>query len=204
MQGMYSYMADAGLFLECGNNKNRLPVAMKGDNIALERAYLNNRYQPGKSLLVSIEGHLATRKKMEGEGTQQVVIVDQFLSIQQQENCTGIVPPSSLANTYWKLVEINGKRLDADNNWQYIVHNNPGASGEIHFIIRQNNKINGFSGCNNFSGNVYYTEDDITIGPLMSTRKACPTMALENTILTLISQADTYHIKGGTPGLISG
>lgn len=196
MQGMYSYMADAGLFLECGNNKKRLPVAMEGDNIALERAYLNNRYQPGKSLLVSIEGHLATRKKMEGEGTQQVVIVDQFLSIQQQENCTGIVPPSSLTNTYWKLVEINGERLDANNSWQHMMHNNPGAAQEIHFIIRQNKSITGFSGCNKFSGNVTHTEHHINIGPLMSTRKACPAMELENTILTLLSNADSYHIKG--------
>ena len=81
MTGMYSYMADAGLFLECGDNKKRLPVAMEGDNIALERAYLKNRYQPGKSLLVNIEAHLETRPEMEGNGEQQVIIVDQFLSM---------------------------------------------------------------------------------------------------------------------------
>jgi len=186
MTGMYSYMADAGLFLECGDDKKRLPVAMEGDNIALERAYLKNRYQPGKSLLVNIEAHLDTRPEMEGNGEQQVIIVDQFLSIHQQERCTGSVPPSSLTNTYWKLVELNGEQLDS----------NHGALREIHFIIRQDNLINGFSGCNKFSGNISYTEEYITTGPLMSTRKACPAMELENTMQNLISKANSYHIKG--------
>ena len=186
MTGMYSYMADAGLFLECGDNKKRLPVAMEGDNISLERAYLKNRYQPGKSLLVTIKGHLDLRPKMEGEGQQQVIIVDQFLSIHQQERCTGSVPPSSLTNTYWKFVELNGEQLN----------NIPAVSRDIYFIIRQDNLINGFSGCNKFSGNVSYTEEHIAAGPLMSTRKACPAMKLEATIRNLISKADSYHIKG--------
>ena len=55
MRGMYSYMADAGLFLDC-QREQRFPVATKADNAALERTYLKHRYLPGKSLLMEVEG----------------------------------------------------------------------------------------------------------------------------------------------------
>ena len=38
LQGMYRYMADAGLFLDCAT-REQWPVAMEADNAALERAY---------------------------------------------------------------------------------------------------------------------------------------------------------------------
>jgi len=47
MRGLYSYMADAGMFVECGSNE-RLPVTMEADNLALERAYLNSRTTPAR------------------------------------------------------------------------------------------------------------------------------------------------------------
>jgi len=192
MTGMYSYMADAGLFLPCGEGKKRLPVAQEGDNIALERAYLKNRYQPGKSLLVTIKAHLDTRPKMEGNGEQKKVIVEQFIDIRQQERCSGVVPPSSLANTYWKLVELKGERLDSNEIWL----RNRKNSREIHFIIHQDNKIKGFAGCNRVSGKTSYTDKHIETASLITTKKMCPAMALENTIIKVLSDADSYTIKG--------
>jgi len=192
MTGMYSYMADSGLFLPCGEDKKRLPVAQAGDNIALERAYLKNRYQAGKSLLVRIKAHMASRPKMEGDGEQKVLIVDQFISIHQQERCSGVVPPSSLENTYWKLVELKGDRLESNEIW---LHNRKN-SREIHFIIHQNSKIKGFAGCNHFSGQTSYTDKKIEVGSLITTKKMCPAMSLENSIIKALPDARSYMIKG--------
>lgn len=192
MRGMYSYMADAGLFLECATDK-RLPVAMAGDNMALESAYLKNRYMPGKSLLVSFEGHIAMRAKMEGDGQQEVIIVDKFISIAQQEHCNGIVPPSSLNNTYWKLVELNNSKLPLST----------GSSREIHIIIREKNSIKGFSGCNNFFAQVIFDDSLLQINSLISTQTACPAMDLEAQLQKSLAQADHYHIKGESLVLFS-
>ena len=189
---MYSYMADAGLFLPCGEDKKRLPVALEGDNIALQRAYLKNRYQPGKSLLVTIKAHIAERPKMEGEGKQNTIIVDKFINIHQQERCTGIIPPSSLINTYWKLVELKGERLDSNEIW---LHNH-GHSREIYFIIHQNNKLKGFAGCNHFSGKTFHTDKQIKLDSLLRSRKTCPAISLEKTIINILSDADSYSVKG--------
>ncbi len=191
MRGMYSYMADTGLFLECGTDK-RQPVAMEGDNMALESAYLQNRYMPGKSLLVTFDGHTALRPKMEGDGQQQVIIVDRFISIAQQERCNGTVPPSSLTNTYWKLVELNNNKLTLNT-----------GSKEPHMIIRGKNKIKGFSGCNNFSGQVIFDSSSIQINSLISSQMFCPAMTLETRFQKNLAQADYYQIKGESLVLFS-
>ncbi len=190
MTGMYSYMADTGLFLKCGQTK-RLPVAMEGDNVALERAYLKNRYQAGKSLLVTIKGHTDMRPKMEGDGRETVLVVDKFLSIAQQERCTGIVPPSSLTNTYWKLVELDGKKIN-----HHSMGSEQQAISDLYFIIKKDNVISGFSGCNKFSGNLSSNDKKIKIGPLMMTRMACPAMEIEHQFNTRLTKADNYQIKG--------
>ena len=69
MRGMYKYFADSGRFTECLTRKN-LPVAMEQDNAALESAYSKARRQPGEELLVNLEGRVALRPRMEGQGQQ--------------------------------------------------------------------------------------------------------------------------------------
>jgi heat shock protein HslJ len=203
MTGMYSYMADAAGFIECTQEK-RLPVALKADNITLERAYLENIYMPGKSLLVTFKGHLAKQNKMEGEGQEQVIIVDKFISLAQQERCHGEVPPSSLANTYWKLVELNGERLDRNEDWLSLRKKHTGAIKDIHFIIRENNLLSGFSGCNKFSSQTTFDNVAIKIAPLRSTRMACDAMILENSVQNMLQRVDTYRIKGEQLEILAG
>ncbi len=86
MRGMYAYFADAALFTECLTGR-RMPVAPEGDNAALERAYLKARREPGEELLVSIEGRIAVRPPMEGEGLRPTVVVDAFLAVLPGEAC---------------------------------------------------------------------------------------------------------------------
>ena len=57
MRGMYSYMADAATFEECDSGRS-FQVAQEADNVALERAYLDARREPGEALLVVLQGRL--------------------------------------------------------------------------------------------------------------------------------------------------
>ena len=66
MTGMYRYMADAGIFMDCASRR-RVPVAHEQDNAALEAAYAKMRSEPGAELLVSLQGQIAMRPKMEGK-----------------------------------------------------------------------------------------------------------------------------------------
>ena len=57
LQGMYSYMADAGIFVDCAT-RQKWPVATEADNAALEQAYGSAKIAPGSPLLVTLDALL--------------------------------------------------------------------------------------------------------------------------------------------------
>ncbi len=80
LRGMYSYMADAGWFVDCRSGV-RLAVAQEGDNAALEAAYSKDQSMPGAPLLATVEGRVEDRMPMEGPGPRPTLIVEKFISI---------------------------------------------------------------------------------------------------------------------------
>jgi hypothetical protein len=91
LRGMFWCMADAPIFEPCGGQR-RVPVAMEGDYLELERAYSIAGAVPGLPMLATVEGRLEERPKMEGEGTQPTLVVARFISISPTETC-GDLPP---------------------------------------------------------------------------------------------------------------
>jgi copper homeostasis protein (lipoprotein) len=87
MHGMYTYMADAGRFTECLSRLS-LPVAHEADNAEMERQYSFARNPPGEAVLVSVEGRIVNRPKMDGTGKEQVLVVDKFLNLWAGETCS--------------------------------------------------------------------------------------------------------------------
>jgi len=90
MSGMYSYMADAGIFKECRTGKS-WPVAMEADNSGLEGAYMDQNSEPGEDLFVTFTGRLELRFPMEGNTKRIFVIVDSFGEIHPARSCDVIV-----------------------------------------------------------------------------------------------------------------
>jgi hypothetical protein len=88
MAGMYSYLADAGLFVDCRSG-DKLPVAQEGDNAALETAYLKVRPAPGAAVLAVVEGRIETRPPMEGR-PRPMLIVDRFIEVATDRNCDSL------------------------------------------------------------------------------------------------------------------
>ena len=89
MRGMFLYMADAGRFTECRTSRQSWPVAMEGDNAALESAYLRERRRDGEEMLVKVVGRVAMRPRMEGVGRERTLVVERFLEIRPGERCGG-------------------------------------------------------------------------------------------------------------------
>lgn len=86
LHGMYTYMADAGRFSECLSRLSLL-VAHEGDNATLERQYSFARNEPGDAILVSVEGRIVNRPKLDGSGKEQVLVVEKFLQLWAGETC---------------------------------------------------------------------------------------------------------------------
>ncbi len=185
MKGMFRYMADAALFVDCFSQK-KYPVAMENEYISLEREYLTNT-DAGNPLLVTLEGSLVSRPKMEGEGEILTLVVKKLDKVWPQLDCKSSLSVATLKNTYWKLLEINGEPV-----------NTKMAEREPHFVLRTDGKnIKGFGGCNNFLGTFEVKKNKIKFGPLAGTRKFCEkTMDLENSFMKVFSEVNNYKIFG--------
>jgi len=94
LQGMYSYMADAGVFVDCATQE-RWPVAHEGDNATLERAYGKAKIAPGAPLLVTVEGGLDLRPKVDGRGKVKTLIIQRFVRTWPRETCGWMQPVTS-------------------------------------------------------------------------------------------------------------
>jgi heat shock protein HslJ len=102
------------------------------------------------------------------------------------------IPPSTteLQDTYWKLTELMGKP---------VVLSEDNKKG-IHIILKkEDNSVQGFSGCNTIMGKYELKEGNrITFSDIASTMMACPDMATETEFNKMLGVVDNYIINGGT------
>jgi len=106
-------------------------------------------------------------------------------------------PTATLINTYWKLAEANGERIET-----------PAGVREVHIILtveNNENRLKGFAGCNNIGGSFKQDQNKLTFSAF-STKMMCPNqqMKLENFLLDLLSATDNYLIKGEDLMLLEG
>lgn len=78
-----------------------------------------------------------------------------------------------------------------------------GTAANVQYQV--DGKVTGFGGCNNFFGTYVATDTTIDVGPLGSTRKACPEdiMSAEYAFMQAVESAATYKIAGETLTLIT-
>jgi copper homeostasis protein (lipoprotein) len=95
LPGMFRYMADAASLRLCATG-TRLPVAMEGDYLRLERAYLAARPANGAGapLLVTLEGLITSRPSAEvGRGPERTVVVKRFVGVHPGQGCPPVPAP---------------------------------------------------------------------------------------------------------------
>lgn len=186
MRGLFSYLADAGLFHDCLTGR-RYPVVQEGDNAALESAYIDARPEPGAQLLVTLEGRLERRARVDGGGEEEALVVTRFEKTWPGSDC-GPTPPAALENTYWKIVEAAGRPVSPARGEQ-----------EAHLVlVPGERRVRGYTGCNRFMGGYEGSDGRLRFGALASTRRACDDGGTEQAILQALESADGYRIEGDT------
>ncbi len=99
LQGMLRYMADAPSIRLCAT-RTRLPVAMEGDYLALERAYLKAlpAGAAGQPLLVNLDGLITSRPAAEPGGkAQRTLVVERFGGVHPGKGCPQQKPSATPA-----------------------------------------------------------------------------------------------------------
>jgi len=187
VQGMYSYMADAGLFTECLSSA-RFPVAMEAQNAALERAYLNTPHGQAEPVLVSLEARLITRARYGGVGYEEAIVPERFIDIRPGVACTGEKSSKlRLVDNSWRLMELDGKSLQlGENQKNPFVH-----------LQTKDNRMQGFAGCNRFSGTYLVKGSIFLFNKMIRSRMACVDgIEMEENFFRVLSATDGYHIEG--------
>ena len=185
LEGMFRYMADAALFRDCRTNLV-FPVAMEAQYIELEHAYLNSGVAPGAEMLARLQGRYLERKDMDSKNNIIKLIVDNLKHFSTNETCAPTTH-AELQNTYWKLVELDGKKVST-----------PEGMREAHLILaRSDSRAHGFAGCNNFFGGYQADGNALSFSAMGATMMACPEgMDTEQAFLQALGETTRFEISG--------
>jgi copper homeostasis protein (lipoprotein) len=183
MRGMFSYMADAALFEDCDTGR-KLPVAMEGDYVALERAYMNERGEPGQAILAKVEGRIVERVNMEGPA-RPTLVVERFLGLSPGESCGGPSVAEPLESTYWKLTELNGTEVVPVQ-----------GRGEAHLIFQAEGRLAGSDGCNRLFGSYSLEGEKIQFGRTGGTLMACTQTVRDREFVEALGKAVSWRVLG--------
>ena len=99
-------------------------------------------------------------------------------------------PPAELGGNAWQLISFNnGNGMESNQTTARIV-----------VTFGEDGKVSGNAGCNNFNGAYEVDGEEITIGPLATTRKMCAqpegVMETEQAFLQAMGNAATFSIMG--------
>jgi heat shock protein HslJ len=94
---------------------------------------------------------------------------------------------TSLSDANWKVIEINGAPITSTMKRKPFLK------------FSEDNKVSGFAGCNGFGGNYTLKNTSaITISNVISTKMACPDLAIENNLFRVFENTDNFIVKGDT------
>jgi copper homeostasis protein (lipoprotein) len=186
MRGMYQYFADAGRFTECLTGMS-LPVAQERDNAALERGYGEARRQPGEELLVTLDGQIALRPKMEGEGEELALVPHRFIGVWPGETCGARFDTAPLENSYWKLTRLGDAPVLVGERQR-----------EPHRILRPHDgHFGGSGGCNRLIGSYRVDGNQLELSEAATTMMACPEgMETEAAFTAALSKVRIWRVIG--------
>lgn len=146
-----------------------------GQTISLSQG---GKYMVGENQLFQLDGN---GKKITG------ALASHFILIKM---------PVTLKETYWQLVALNGKNIQADSQFNRVPH----------LILKDSgSRAIGNAGCNQFFGG--YTTDGtgkISFSKMGSTMMACPNLGIENQFTKALSETTAFQLNGEELKLMKG
>ncbi len=104
---------------------------------------------------------------------------------------------AELKNTYWKLIELDGKNITMA----------PTQAREVRITLAsEGSRLTAFGGCNQLAGGYVQDGSKLRFTQMMGTLMACesPLMELESQVLKMLGATTSYRIAGGQLTLLGG
>ena len=205
LQGLFVYFADAARFTPCATGKS-MPVKMEGDYPQLEKAYLAARKEPQQALLVNVEGQISKQPRMESEGSEQVLRVKKFVSLDNASACPATTDPAAASPTTPPSADADHPAALQDRTWNLVQlgeqaippskDERPGA----HIILSsKDQRVSGSGGCNRLMGGYTLDGNKLSFSKMASTMMMCEQyMEQEQHFLKALSEVVTWSMEGNT------
>lgn len=151
-----------------------------GSKITLENAEPNsttNQYLVGENMLFKLD---ADGNRIEGELKEKYQLKKVYFN-------------NEIAEKYWKLIELNGKKIMLEKNQN---------TGPHLTLKNENSRVFGHGGCNAFQGSYELSEGNkIKFSKIAATKMFCDYMETEQALLNVLEMADNYSTEKDTVAL---
>jgi heat shock protein HslJ len=193
MSGMLTYFADAATIVHCATGRT-YPVAMEGDYLTLERAYLRDQPGPAEPLFVTLQATIEMREQMEGP-PRLTVVPEAFGTTYPGEDCSLGNRRLRLADAVWTLTALEDMAVarPAEAREPFLSFDAPAQA----FFASV--------GCNTLRGRYEASGDTLQIAePVASTMMACPAPLSdwEARLADVLANVERFEIGGRTLRLL--
>jgi heat shock protein HslJ len=112
-------------------------------------------------------------------------------------------PVPSLPNTSNTVVDISTSKPYGQWTWEYSIDlqgqkSTPKDSSDFILTLTPEGRLTTTTDCNSVSGSFVTNENTLTIGALVSTKKACKENSFETHYITFLSLASSYQVSDDT------
>ncbi|WP_161629813.1 META domain-containing protein [Desulfogranum japonicum] len=182
IRGMYSASNTNNMLIECSSGVS-FPVDASADFYAMDRQYKSTPHQKGEGLLTSFQGHLISRKNGD------ILVVDRFNRIYPDQDCSGYKTKKGLIGPTWIVTKIKGQPL----------HDMDSLRTPFFTLNAESKQVNGFAGCNRFSGTYLFKGEIFLFNKIASTRMACPKgTEVERAFFEALDTTESFKIEEDT------
>ncbi len=183
MLGMFSLSESGGTIIECSSGEV-FSVSRSGDFERMAKEYLRMPHNQSEPLLLSFTGTIHGT----GESFGDSITINDFNRLYLNGNCLGEQQSKSLTDSVWTLETIGNRDMAG-----YEYRSAP------YLILRRDNTLQGFAGCNDISGTYLVRGDVLLFKRMIQTRLACfEGNELESLFLETLDNAELFTIEEET------
>ena len=176
MLGLYRLQDNQATFTSCRSG-DTLQVANTQFHLPVMRQYQQDERYKGQAVIATLVGR-------RGQDEQaNTLFIDKFEQFWPGAICPEQNTPGKMQGIVWRAEKLTNTYVPQQLN--------------VRVIFDQNERLYGFAGCNNFNGSYKQRSNQLTVQPLVSTRKFCAdSSALEQKFTQSLQSADRAEVNG--------
>lgn len=149
--GLYQLQDNQASFTDCASGKTH-NIAMTQHHLPMMRAYQTDPRLQGKPVIAT----LTARKSGQRD---DALFVDRFDQFWPGATCADKATPARMQNLVWRLHHVSQIAVPQKLN--------------IRVVFGEDQRMYGFSGCNNFNASYQQQDNQLRVLPVAATRKSC-------------------------------